>query len=511
MRLAGLPQLPPGCQHRGMTALREPPIARSQGPDDDRAAAARDAARSAPHAPPGRSGRASAQARREAPIPGATLRRWWSDPATWAVSVTAVSLGLWLLTGGLTGAVASSVGAALSIGRLSGLVAALAAMFGLVLTARPRWLERRAGLDHLIGWHRITGMAAAFGMAIHVVASLVAAGGGVGGAWRGLVDLVAGTDWFVAAVAAAALFAIISISSWRRLRRRVSYETWHLIHLSGYLAVVLAFPHQLFSGTTFASSEVARWWWIGLFATTVLVVLYARVGGLLDSIARPRTAISRIIPEAPGVASLVISGPGVDDLAARPGQFVCLRVLTKDLWWQAHPYSLSAASRPGALRLTVKALGDASAHTLAVAPGTRVLLEGPYGGMTIDRAEGRRVLLIGAGVGLAPMRALLEASRPGQAPLVLARAHSPADLPLAAELDALARERGGALVPIAGPRTQFPRGNPFTAEALRANIADLDSRDVFVCGPSDLQDRIQRELERAGVLRTRIHSERFAW
>lgn len=497
-----------------MTTVIENPPAQPQGPVPNSAAAARHAARHAERtaAGPGHGRPRPALRNRRGTRPASRATRpWWTDPATWAVAITVVSLGLWLLTGGLSGATSSSVGAALSVSRLSGLVAALAAMFGLVLTARPRWLERRAGLDRLIGWHRLTGMAAALGMAVHVAASLIAAGGGIDGAWRALLDLMGGTDWFVAAVAAAALFAIVSISSWRRLRRRMSYETWHLLHLSGYLAVALAFPHQLFSGTTFATSELARWWWIGLFAATVLVVLYARVGGLVDSIARPRTAVSRIIPEAPGVASLVITGPGVDDLAARPGQFVCLRVLTGDLWWQAHPYSLSAASRPGALRLTIKALGDASERTLAVRPGTRVLLEGPYGGMTIDRAGGRRVLLIGAGVGLAPMRALLEASRPGQAPLVLARAHSAQDLPLEAELDALARERGGALVPITGPRGQFPGGNPFTAEALRANIADLDSRDVFVCGPQALQDRVQRELERAGVPRTRIHSERFAW
>jgi len=474
-------------------------MAAPPGPSDDPATTARSAARGAP----------AGRGRKPAGRPAG--RRWWADPATWAVAVTVVSLGLWLLTGGLTGATSGGTAAALSLSRLSGLVAALAAMFGLVLTARPRWLERSAGLDRLIGWHRITGMAAAFGMAVHVAASLVAAGGGVGGAWRALVDLVSGTDWFVAALVAALLFAVVSVSSWRRLRRRMSYETWHMIHLAGYLAVVLAFPHELFSGTTFATSPVARLWWIGLFVVTALVVLYARLGGLVDSVARPRTVISRIIPEAPGVASLVITGPGVDDLAARPGQFVCLRVLTGGLWWQAHPYSLSAASRPGALRLTVKALGDASARTLTVAPGTRVLLEGPYGGMTMDRAQGRRVLLIGAGVGLAPMRALLEASQPGQAPLVLARAHSPKDLPLAGELDALARERGGAMIPITGPRSQFPAGNPFTAEALRANIADLGSRDVFVCGPQALQDRVQRELERAGVPRTRIHCERFAW
>ena len=185
--------------------------------------------------------------------------------------------------------------------------------------------------------------------------------------------------------------------------------------------------------------------------------------------------------------------------------------MTRDLWWQSHPYSLSASPKPGALRLTVKALGDASTRTLSVPPGTRVLLEGPYGGMTMDQAEGRRVLLIGAGVGLAPMRALLEDATPANAPLVLARAHSPADLPLAREFDQMARARGGAMIPVTGPRTTFPGGNPFTAEALAANIPDLRTRAAFVCGPKDLQDRVCRELERAGVPRDQIHSERFGW
>jgi predicted ferric reductase len=440
----------------------------------------------------------------------ATARRPWTDPAPWALGISLLSLGLWAITGGLVGVTSGGTTTALAVSRLSGLVAALGALFGLVLTSRPRWLERCAGLDRMIGWHRVTGMAAAFGMAIHVATSLVAAGGGVGAAWSALVDLL-GTDWFVAALVAAVLFAIVSLTSWRRIRRRMSYETWHMVHLAGYLAVALGFPHQLFSGTTFTTSEVARWWWIALYVGTAGIILHSRVGGLLASALRPRTTVARIIPEAPGVGSLVITGPGVDHLAAQPGQFVSLRVLTRDLWWQAHPYSLSAAPHPGALRLTVKALGDASTRTLSVRPGTRVLLEGPYGTMSVDRAEGRRVVLIGVGVGLAPMRALLEDCAPDQSPLVLARAHSAADLPLAAELDALARQRGGALIPVTGPRTQFRDGNPFTAEALLANIPDLRARAAFVCGPAALQERVRRELERAGVPRTQIHSERFAW
>ena len=420
-------------------------------------------------------------------------------------------MGLWALAGGFTALFAGGIDSALAISQLSGLLAALASLGGLILTARPSWLERGAGLDRMISWHRITGMTAAFGMLVHVVASLYAAGGGLTRMWTGLVDLVTTTEWFVAALVAAVLFAVVSLTSWRRIRTRMSYETWHMVHLAGYLAVALAFPHALFSGTVLGSSDIARWWWIALYAATTGIILWSRVGGIVRPALRPRTTISRIIPEAPGVASLVITGRGVDRLGARPGQFVGLRIMTRDLWWQAHPYSLSAAPRPGALRLTIKALGDASTRTLSVAPGTRVLLEGPYGGMTMDQAGGRRVLLIGAGVGLAPMRALLEDATAANAPLVLARAHSPADLPLATEFDQMSRARGGAMIPVTGPRTTFPGGNPFTAEALAANIPDLRSRAAFVCGPKELQDRVCRELERAGVPRDQIHSERFGW
>jgi predicted ferric reductase len=428
----------------------------------------------------------------------------------WSTAITVATVILWALAGGLSTLAGGGIAAVLSVGRLTGLLATLAALGGLVLTARPAWLERAGGLDRMIGWHRITGMVAAFGTLAHVLATLVAAGGGVTGMWSGLTDLL-GVDWFVAALVAAGLFGVVAGTSWRRVRRTMSYETWHMVHLAGYLAVALAFPHALFSGTTMTSSPVARWWWVALYAATTAIVVRSRLGALLASVVRPRTVISRVIPEAPGVASLVITGAGVDALGARPGQFVGLRVLSAGLWWQAHPYSLSAAPRPGALRLTIKDLGDGSRQALAVRPGTRVLLEGPYGCLSLDRIGDGRVLLVGAGVGVAPMRALLEACLPEHEPVVLARAHSAADLPLAAETAELARARHGVMIPVLGPRTQFPDGNPFSAEALVHNVPDVATRTAFVCGPTALQQRVCAELQRAGVPRDRIHAERFAW
>lgn len=72
---------------------------------------------------------------------------------------------------------------------------------------------------------------------------------------------------------------------------------------------------------------------------------------------------------------------------------------------RGHPYSLSAAPDGRRLRISVKALGDDSALLAELRRGTRVLLEGPYGRLSARAATRRRVVLIGAGVGITPLRA----------------------------------------------------------------------------------------------------------
>src|SRR4029079_17305800 len=118
--------------------------------------------------------------------------------------------------------------------------------------------------------------------------------------------------------------------------------------------------------------------------------------------------VARVAEEAPGVVSILLRGRRLDRLPVAGGQFFQWRFLRGGLWWQAHPYSLSAAPAGDFLRITVKDLGDHSAGLAALAPGTRVAIEGPYGSFTSDTAERERLLLVGAGVGTAPVLALLQ-------------------------------------------------------------------------------------------------------
>ncbi len=80
---------------------------------------------------------------------------------------------------------------------------------------------------------------------------------------------------------------------------------------------------------------------------------------------RHRLRVDSVHREAPGVYSVVVRGRRLDELGARPGQFLRWRFLAEGMRWTSTPYSLSAPPRPDLLRITVKALGD---HSAALSP-----------------------------------------------------------------------------------------------------------------------------------------------
>ena len=108
----------------------------------------------------------------------------------------------------------------------------------------------------------------------------------------------------------------------------------------------------------------------------------------------------------------------------------------------SHPYSLSAAPTEHFLRITVKDLGDHS-HSLAfIKPSTRVFVEGPYGAFTAGRSTMPHVVLVGGGVGITPVRALMDEFRGGLQMYLIYRVSREEDLVLRDELDYLAFNSG---------------------------------------------------------------------
>ena len=185
------------------------------------------------------------------------------------------------------------------------------------------------------------------------------------------------------------------------------------------------------------------------------------------------------------------------------------------LSFKSHPYSLSAPPSGSMMRITVKSMGDGSRRLQRLLrPGTAVWFEGPYGSFTARRGRSRpggrhRALLIAAGAGITPIRALYE-TLPGHGDdvILLYRASDPRSMVLWNELESIARRRGFGLFPVTGSRADH-RGDPLNARELLRAIPDTAHRDVYVCGPPGLIDSATAELRKAGVPRRRIHAEAF--
>jgi predicted ferric reductase len=431
--------------------------------------------------------------------------------AGWALALlvpanAAVVVSLWWSSGGVDD-VHDSASLLVGIARICGLLGAYLVLIELLLLARLPALERLAGFERLTRLHRLNGFAAISLLLAHAV--LVTVGYALADRLSILDELgklISGYPGVITAIAGLAALVAVVVTSIVIVRRRLRYETWYFLHLYAYLAVALAFSHQLATGTAFVGRPLARTYWTALYVATLAAIVGFRIVVPVVRSLRHRLRVERVIEEGPGVVSIEIGGVGLERLRARAGQFFTWRFLTRDRWWEAHPFSLSAAPDGRRLRITVKGVGDHTARLAAVAPGTRVIAEGPFGAFTAAARHRERVAMIAGGVGITPIRALLE-EMSGDVTVVY-RALRPDDLILRAELDELARQRGAELHYVVGDHRA---GELLSPEHLLELVPDIAARDVYVCGPPAMTDATRAVLARSGVPRRQIVTERFAF
>jgi predicted ferric reductase len=440
--------------------------------------------------------------------PGQTPKHWLADAC---LGVAGLGFGATLalvITGESRGSLFAPGGMLIAGGRLAGFSGAYLMLVMVVLIARLPWLERSMGQDRLVRWHRriapwALGLIGAHVVLITLGYAQLAKIGPLHQFWEFLTTY---PDVLAAAVGLG-LLVMGGITSIRIARRHLKYETWWIVHLYLYLALALAFAHQIVTGVSFIGHPLTRAVWIAVWISTAGMVIAFRVIEPVFRNLRHQLRVVAVREEAPGVFSVICSGRQLSRLKVSGGQFFNWRFLTSDLWWHAHPYSLSAMPQPPYLRVTVKGLGDQSRAVAHLEQGTRVFIEGPYGAFTRHARSSESVALIAAGVGITPLRALLEDLPESVNVSVVIRASTPEDIIHREEVAGLVRQRGGQLHELVGSRRNV-RIDSATLHRLVPNIA---ASDVYICGPAGFNDLVVAAISKLGVHRDRIHEEAFSF
>ena len=283
---------------------------------------------------------------------------WWRQLAA-ALGCLAVVfvVGLWVKGQGPQ-ELGSFSGVLHSFGRLTALLSSVLLLIQVVLMARVPFLERGFGQDAIVRTHRFAGFTSFNLLLAHIVLSTLGYAASTQlGIWGTLVDFVVNYPGMLLAVAGTVALTMVVVTSIRRARARLRYETWHLLHLYAYLGVGLALPHQLWTGQDFVGNLAATVFWWTLYAVALGCVVGFRLVLPLVRSYRHRLVVEEVRRETLGVTSVVVSGRDLDRLGARAGQYLLWRFLDRPGWTRAHPFSLSAAPDGSRLRITAVHVG----------------------------------------------------------------------------------------------------------------------------------------------------------
>ena len=442
-----------------------------------------------------------------------TFRKFSAVGTDWAALIAGGGLGLTLALSATTvrqSDIANVYASVQSVSRICALVGTYFAIVGIFLVARIPWVERGVGHDRLVTWHRKLGPYSLFLIGFHVLFVLIGyAGQDNIPLYSEMWQLLTTFDWMWFALAGFVLMIMAGVTSYKKARAKMSYETWWIIHVYTYLAIAASFMHQILNGQMFIGHPLNRAYWSALYIFMGLSIVIWRIGIPLVRSMRHNLKVEKIVVEGPGVVSVIMRGRNLHKLAAEGGQFFGWRFFARGHFLMSHPYSLSAAPTEHFLRITVKDLGDHSRSLALLKRNTRVFVEGPYGAFTAGRSTRPHIVLIGGGVGITPVRALMDEFKDGVELDLIYRASRQEDLVLREELDYLAYNSGGTIRIhyLVGSR----KDHPMDSRALKSLVPRIADSDIYICGPGPLVETVRQAVQDLGVPKNRFHDEAFAF
>jgi predicted ferric reductase len=393
-----------------------------------------------------------------------------------------------------------------TIGRLLGLLAAWCVIIQIILMSRVPFIERNFDLQDNIQLHKYNGYALLATISGHVIFLTL------GYALPMHVTLWNQTimfntqysDVFLATVGTT-IFFVASFLSLQALRAKMRYEIWYLLHLTVYLGIFFTFLHQIKTGGDFINNFWFTAYWYALYILAFVVWLRYRVINPLLLDFKHGFQVQSVVKTAANTYSVTLTGEHIRDFQFEPGQYATWRFLSGNLWYEAHPFSISSPRGADYLQFTVKASPTLTAKIANVRQGTYVIVDGPRGSFTAERAEKTsKVVLIAGGIGVAPYLSTIEdLLNNGKDVTLLYSARTDADVAFRNELRGL--QKHGLKISL----YLNEMNQKITPEVLGS--ISQDDTTIYICGPDGMSLSFVSTLQSLGFAQRNIITERFAF
>jgi len=304
-------------------------------------------------------------------------------------------------------------------------------------------------------------------------------------------------------------------------RLRISYETWHLTHLLGFVVIcVLATLHVTSVGRHGQFDEHFNMLWWGLFAMSVGLVLFNQLIKKNNLKKSPFTLTS--LTRGSSRDWLVkLRNDSQQNFSFEAGQFIWINTSGSVHSMNEHPFSIASSSiELPEITLIVRELGDYTTQLDRLTIGQKVYVDGPYGSMSLrDSESARGITLIAGGAGIGPMLSLLRelAAKHDPRPVRLLYGNKDYEqMVLQEEIESLRKTMPDF-------RQQLVCENPADIPGVRQGviakdcIADTIAPElvsdwaVYLCGPSRMISAVTSSLRSLGIPEANIHYEQLSF
>ncbi len=392
--------------------------------------------------------------------------------------------------------------APLAIGRLAGLLLASFTLLQLVFMSRSPFLYSLFSHEKMVKFHKTNGKLIMTLLLLHYIfiVNAYATYSGISPLEQ-IQTFIRSMPVVALAIASFWIFMIVGVTSIFFRKLKLKYEIWYGLHMLTYLAIVLAFLHQIELGGTLVN-DMFSYYWIALHLVVVVLYLFFRFGLILIKFRKHKFFVNEV-EDLGDYVRFTITGEKMKDLPKIAGSYFLVRFLDKKRFFESHPFSLSSSEKEVNLTFVAKKVGDFTQHLGELEVGTKVLLDGPHGEFNLGKSKGRDILFLAGGIGVTPIASMVSSLPKNVKATVFYAVRNKSDAVFDKKFTALKSKNIDYKIFFSNEGSRIKKND-------LEKVKDISKIAIYICGGEGFSRGMRDSLKEIGVPAENIYFEEFS-